>query len=87
MGVGDVRMYVCVLRVYYVYIMCVLCVYVCMYMCVSAMAFAGTTITKATFAYLQHAKNRRAPYALELDAIGRGHDGGQSIKFTRKFSD
>lgn len=47
-----------------------------MYMCVSAMAFAGTTITKATFAFLQQAKNRRAPYALELDAIGRGHDGG-----------
>ena len=65
--------------------MYVICV--CMYMCVSAMAFAGTTITKATFAFLQQAKNRRAPYALELDAIGRGHDGGQSIKFTRKFSD
>ena len=54
--------------------MYVICV--CMYMCVSAMAFAGTTITKATFAFLQQAKNRRAPYALELDAIGRGHDGG-----------
>jgi hypothetical protein len=56
-----------------------------MYMCVSAMAFAGTTITKATFAYFQQTKNRRATYALELDAIGRGHDCGVNKIYSQIF--